>query len=90
MPCPGCPGRQGLARVRSRAVLADERHYRCQDCGSLWRCADASPHALSRLGAVLETRGEPVTPALPEKPVERLVDGKVLLAPWCSLERGQP
>jgi hypothetical protein len=81
MPCPACPGRQGLTRVRSRRVLSGERHYRCQDCGSLWRCPETPADApLVRLGSVLETHGELVVPRLPEKPVGRLV----------GFERGQP
>jgi hypothetical protein len=81
MPCPSCSGARGLVRVRSRRVLADERHYRCQDCGALWCCPDFPPDApLRRLGAVLDTPGELVVPALPEKPVGRLV----------GFERGQP
>jgi hypothetical protein len=80
MPCPSCAGPRGLTRVRSRRVLSGERHYRCADCGAVWRCPDDAPDALTRLGSVIETHGELVVPALSEKPAGRLV----------GFERGQP
>jgi hypothetical protein len=60
--------------VRSRRVLADERVYKCADCGAAWRCPEFPPDApLVRLGAVIETHAEPVVVALPAAPVRRLV-----------------
>jgi hypothetical protein len=91
MPCPGCSGLRGLARVRCRAVMAGERHYRCQDCGTLWRCPEVPADApLTRLGAVIETHGEVIErrrllpaplsslpPANPEhRPTDREGDGQ--------------
>lgn len=73
MPAPCCPnGVIGLKRVRSKAVLLGERHYRCGDCSTLWRCSETALDKMVPALPTLETSGETVTRALPP-PVRRLV-----------------
>lgn len=56
MPSPCCPnGARGLKRVRSKAVLPGERHYRCQDCGALWRCPETAPDRMTPAKGTIET-----------------------------------
>lgn len=81
MPCPACkaltvPGSNaqaiGLKRVRSRRLLPGERHYKCGDCGQLWRTHEANLSVMVPVRGTIETRGEPSAPTLRARQTRRL------------------